>query len=76
MISGDSLSPEPLLLAGLNFLTGLSVHRGMQGVPENKGKPEAARFVSRRDHHHSTEEGLLAQGRGEDPGSKGRTQLN
>lgn len=75
MISGDSLPPEPLLLVGLNSLIGLSVHRGMQGAPENKGKPEASGFVSRQDHHYSTEEGLLAQGRGEEPGSKGRTQL-
>ena len=36
MISGDSLPPEPLLLVGLNSLIGLSVHRGMQGAPENK----------------------------------------
>lgn len=75
MISGDYLPPEPLLLAGLNSLTGLSVHRGMQGVPESKGKSAASGFVSRRDHHYSTEEGSLAHGWGEDPGSKGMTQL-
>lgn len=67
--------PEPLLLAGLNSLTGLSVHRDARGSQKIKETSSCWVCVKARPSPQYRG-GFTCTGSGRDPGSKGRTQLN